>query len=80
MAYTNLISRTDAAALIPLEVSNEILKAAPQAKEPMSKCCYLICDPLIYVWQLKSARAKVEIECGFWQMRRCTNRLPGVQS
>jgi HK97 family phage major capsid protein len=35
MPYNSIISRTDAAALIPLEVSNEILKAVPQASAVM---------------------------------------------
>lgn len=35
MPYTNLISRTDAAALIPQEVSNEIIKAVPEASTVM---------------------------------------------
>lgn len=35
MAYNNLISRTDAAALIPQEVSNEIIKAVPESSAVM---------------------------------------------
>ena len=35
MAYNNLISRTDASALIPQEVSNEIIKAVPEASAVM---------------------------------------------
>ena len=35
MPYNNVISRTDAAALIPLEVSNEIIKAVPEASAVM---------------------------------------------
>lgn len=35
MGYSNVISRTDAAALIPQEVSNEILKNVPQASSVM---------------------------------------------
>ena len=35
MAYNSLISRTDAAALIPLEVSNEIVKALPESSAVM---------------------------------------------
>lgn len=35
MAYNNMISRSDAASLIPQEVSNEIIKATPQASAVM---------------------------------------------
>jgi HK97 family phage major capsid protein len=35
MAYNNLISRTDANALIPQEISNEIIKAVPEASATM---------------------------------------------
>lgn len=35
MAYNNLISRTDANALIPQEISNEIIKAVPEASAVM---------------------------------------------